>query len=123
MTNTVRERNLRLAQQRKREHARLLAEIRGAHFATGAQLVAAALEAPDEHGAALRVGWLLGAIERVGPHTTRGLLRSVTVADPRRRVGELTDRQRRVLADRVRDWAARRAQRTRVPAPHRGRAA
>jgi hypothetical protein len=55
---------------------------------------------------AMRAGGLLAAIHRFGPARVRACLRLAGVESADRRVRELSERQRRVIAGQLRLWAA-----------------
>lgn len=64
----------------------------------GMGVVAAALEDPDETTGAMRLGFVLAAPRRCSLGTAERLLGGVGVGSSDRRVRELTERQRKVLA-------------------------
>jgi hypothetical protein len=74
----------------------------------GRVAVANHLRCPNDTVKGIEIGRLLGAIYRVGDYTIISLLARVSIAlgaprpiSERKRIGELTDRQRRAIADEL----------------------
>jgi hypothetical protein len=95
-----------LAASKRHAYCQVKAEIASMSADRGRVAVANHLRCPNDTVAGLEIGRLLGAIRRVGDHTVISLLARVGIAlgaprpiSERKRIGELTDRQRNAIAD------------------------
>lgn len=95
---------LQLAQRRQREQAAQLRTLRGLPFGASAGRAAALLVACSETTASLRLHRFLRSVSGLGEHRITRLLHraEIPVARLSRRIGELTDRERRVIAATLR---------------------
>lgn len=102
---------LRLANEARLRHARIKAEIAGHDFVGGLRHVARLLRDIGGEADDLRLDCLLLAVPRIRHRSIAELLALVGVRDRQRRVRELTERQRLVLAADLEwraDWRERR---------------
>ena len=93
-----------LSHRRRGPQAARLRSLRGLPFAESADCAAAMLEVCDETTASLRLLRLLKSVNGLGPHRITRLLRRAEIREARldRKIGELTDRERRVIAAALR---------------------
>jgi hypothetical protein len=100
------------ARAKANEHRRTIREYKAALRSLprydAAERLADFLEAPDNPDAleAAPLWALLTSINRLGDAKAALAMRSAGVLAPDKRVRNLTERQRRVLAEWLRDWAA-----------------
>lgn len=97
---------LAVANERRIRMAATLNQIRPLNPRAGREHAAAIIDNPDEHERVLPLYRLLAAIRWVGDDQIGRLLQRAGIVRPNKRLGDLTDRQRRALADALRDAAA-----------------
>lgn len=95
---TQRQEALALANAQRAAQAAFRREVAAMSRLEGMGVVAAALEDPDEAVGAMRLGVVLAAPRGCSSGTAKRLLRHAGVGSSDRRVRELTERQRKVLA-------------------------
>lgn len=83
------------------ERMRVLREIEAADKPAAKAMVCRMLDGPAPEIAGVRVGRLLRSIPRFGRGRTAGMLRHAGIVSADRYVGDLTARQRRMLAEAV----------------------
>lgn len=85
--------------------ARVRAEVFALEQPAGCEEVAGLLENPDETVSAMKIGTLLLSVRKFGRQRVGRLLSMAEVRSMDRRVRDLSERQRRVLAGLLRDRA------------------
>lgn len=90
---------LRNANAVRMTNAHTVRTVRAKDRRGGAAHAAAILRDPRGVEPAMRVGALLRAVRSIGSEKARRRLATVGVDNDRKRIGEMTARQRRVLAD------------------------
>ena len=107
MANVTSEQARKLAElshRRRTAQADRLRSLRNLDGLTSADFAARLLIACDETTAQIRLWRLLGAVHGYGPHRVGRLMHRAGIREARldRKIGELTDRERRVIAATLR---------------------